>query len=343
MAAAATPDGRGYWLVTRTAGSWPSATPASTARSGRRSTTRSSASRRPRTAGLLDRLQLGKVFHFGDAGYYGSAGATSAAQAVVAMAATPDGGGYWLAEGERQRRPLRRRGASRRLAGESQVAGGRTSPSPRTAPGTGWPQRRHGPELRARAVGHGSLTGVPPQLARHLDRRHAGRRRPPPLQYPSGLVRLRHQLAPVQRTDVARARWRCPGRPLIPPGRPTTPSPSSESTDGPSARRTLPAARRSAGPKAAKGTDGAPYDLYMFLNSPPPSDTIDQQGPTGSCDSFSGAKQSACLAYNYGYNSAQGAVAYAATRRAPPRRCGGSTSRTTSAASTGRATRRSTR
>jgi len=68
--------------------------------------------------------------------------------------------------------------------------------------------------------------------------------------------------------------------------------------------------------KSAKGTNGAPYDLYMFLNSPAATDTIDLEGPYGSCDSFSGAKQSACLAYNYGYNSAQGAVAYAATQGA---------------------------
>jgi len=66
----------------------------------------------------------------------------------------------------------------------------------------------------------------------------------------------------------------------------------------------------------AVGTNGAPYDLYMFLNSPSPSDTIDQQGPFGTCDDFSGSQQATCLAYNYGYNSAQAAMGYAASQGA---------------------------
>ncbi len=38
----------------------------------------------------------GGIFSFGDAGYYGSTGATALNQAIVGMAPTPDGGGYWL-------------------------------------------------------------------------------------------------------------------------------------------------------------------------------------------------------------------------------------------------------
>ena len=66
----------------------------------------------------------------------------------------------------------------------------------------------------------------------------------------------------------------------------------------------------------AKATGGAPYNLYMFLNSPTSSDTIDLQGPSGTCDDFSGAKQATCLAYNYGYNSAEMAMQYAACQGA---------------------------
>ena len=54
---AATPDGRGYWLVTADGG----------------------------------------VFAFGDAAFEGSMGGTHLQCAVVGMAATPDGRGYWLA------------------------------------------------------------------------------------------------------------------------------------------------------------------------------------------------------------------------------------------------------
>ncbi|MHB1535541.1 MAG: hypothetical protein ACYC1D_13215, partial [Acidimicrobiales bacterium] len=36
------------------------------------------------------------IFAFGDANYYGSTGNIHLNQPVVGMAATPDGGGYWL-------------------------------------------------------------------------------------------------------------------------------------------------------------------------------------------------------------------------------------------------------
>ena len=64
------------------------------------------------------------------------------------------------------------------------------------------------------------------------------------------------------------------------------------------------------------GTEGAPYELYMFLNSPSPSDTTDQQGPAGTCSAVAAAGQPACLAYNYGYNAAQAAVEYASSQGA---------------------------
>ncbi|MGA3216005.1 MAG: hypothetical protein ABSD97_10005, partial [Acidimicrobiales bacterium] len=66
----------------------------------------------------------------------------------------------------------------------------------------------------------------------------------------------------------------------------------------------------------AKDTNGAPYNLYMFLNSPTSSDTIDQQGPKGTCDEFTGTEQQSCLAYNYGFNSAEEAMAYAGSQGA---------------------------
>jgi hypothetical protein len=66
----------------------------------------------------------------------------------------------------------------------------------------------------------------------------------------------------------------------------------------------------------AQGTGGAPYDLYMFLNSPTSSDTIDQQGPAGTCSQLSATSQPGCLAYNYGYNAAQAAVEYASSEGA---------------------------
>ena len=56
MGIAATPDGKGYWLVAADGG----------------------------------------VFAFGDAGFYGSTGGKKLNAPIVGMAATPDGKGYWL-------------------------------------------------------------------------------------------------------------------------------------------------------------------------------------------------------------------------------------------------------
>ena len=53
---AATPDGKGYWLVASDGG----------------------------------------IFGFGDARFYGSTGSMPLNKPIVGMAATPDGGGYWL-------------------------------------------------------------------------------------------------------------------------------------------------------------------------------------------------------------------------------------------------------
>ena len=53
---AATPDGKGYWLVASDGG----------------------------------------IFAFGDAAFHGSTGAIHLNQPIVGMASTPDGGGYWL-------------------------------------------------------------------------------------------------------------------------------------------------------------------------------------------------------------------------------------------------------
>jgi hypothetical protein len=53
---AATPDGRGYWLVASDGG----------------------------------------IFAFGDAYFYGSTGAMTLNQPIVGMRGTPDGNGYWL-------------------------------------------------------------------------------------------------------------------------------------------------------------------------------------------------------------------------------------------------------
>ncbi len=56
MGMAATPDGKGYWLVASDGG----------------------------------------IFNYGDAAFFGSTGSIHLNQPIVGMAATPDGKGYWL-------------------------------------------------------------------------------------------------------------------------------------------------------------------------------------------------------------------------------------------------------
>ena len=85
----------GRWRPT--AGSSPSAMPASTAPwEGPRSTNRSWAWRRPRVAnGYWEVAADGGIFSFGDARFYGSMGGTPLNQPIVGMAATPTANGYW--------------------------------------------------------------------------------------------------------------------------------------------------------------------------------------------------------------------------------------------------------
>jgi hypothetical protein len=62
------------------------------------------------------------------------------------------------------------------------------------------------------------------------------------------------------------------------------------------------------------GKGGAPYELYLFMNSPgtnAAATSIYANGPRGACASESGNAQQVCIAYNYGYNGAKDAYAYA--------------------------------
>jgi hypothetical protein len=64
----------------------------------------------------------------------------------------------------------------------------------------------------------------------------------------------------------------------------------------------------------AAGANGASYQLYLFLNSPGTNagaTRLYAHGPKGSCGSFTGPKRLDCIAYNYGFNGAAAAVAYA--------------------------------
>ena len=94
---AATPDGGGYWLVASDGGVFSSVTPILRITGGMGHTRLGG-----RYGGHPDRAATGAaadggVLPFGDAGFFGSAAGHPLAAPVVGMAATPSGGGYWLA------------------------------------------------------------------------------------------------------------------------------------------------------------------------------------------------------------------------------------------------------
>jgi hypothetical protein len=66
--------------------------------------------------------------------------------------------------------------------------------------------------------------------------------------------------------------------------------------------------------KDAAGSLGAPYSLYLFVNSPDTSaeaGTMEASGPRGNCATLTGKAKALCAAYNYGFNGASQALAYA--------------------------------
>jgi glucose/arabinose dehydrogenase len=96
---AATPSGKGYWLVASDGGIFNYG---DAGFFGSRGGQRLNApivgmAATPSGRGYWLVASDGGIFNYGDAGFHGSAGGLSLNRPVVAMAATPSGGGYWLA------------------------------------------------------------------------------------------------------------------------------------------------------------------------------------------------------------------------------------------------------
>ncbi len=95
---AASPTGRGYWLVARDGGvfSFGDARFLGSTGALRLNKPIVGMSSTPSGSGYFFVASDGGVFTFGDATFRGSTGAVPLAQPIVAMAATPSGRGYWL-------------------------------------------------------------------------------------------------------------------------------------------------------------------------------------------------------------------------------------------------------
>ena len=380
-----TPDRKGYWLDRRRRQRVPVRRRRVRGRR-RRQGAGGPGRRRRRDAGRRAATGSsppgGGVLPFGDARSYGSI-ADPLNDRVVAIVATPDGRGYWIASSggqvfnfgdasfygsaevaspaagrrhgrhARRRRLLARRAtgarrppsatppACRRRPRSSRRRPPSGSPSPRTAPGTGWPSRTARSSTSAPPTAHGSLTTVPrtsPVTSIAAMPVVAGRLAPASTR--AGIVRLRHQLAPVHRAAVARRRSPLPGPPSYPAGT-LDYTVAVVGVDGWAVGVDNPclAAEVAVGRAGAKGTDGAPVrplHVPQLARRRPTRST--RQGPDGTCAEFSGSRAGDLPRLQLRLQLGRGSPCSTPARRAPRRRCGGSTSRTTSAASTGRAT-----
>ena len=207
-----------------------------------------------RRQGVLDRVPAtGGSSTSATPSSYGSLSSQAIAATIVAIAATPDGGGYWLAEANgnvarlRRRRPTcnrpRRRPSSRRVVGNGR--------HPRRHRAPGWPSRTAPSSTSAPPSAHGSLTDVPPTSPVTSIAAMPVAPVPSPLRYPAG--RFGYDINWPQCAGPTSSEDRpAPRAARHPAGHAsTTPSPSSASTDGRSARPTRACRPRSPGQRKA--------------------------------------------------------------------------------------------
>ncbi len=95
---AATPDGKGYWLVASDGGIFTFGDAAFYGSTGAMHLNKPivGMAATPDGKGYWLVASDGGIFTFGDAAFYGSTGAITLNKPIVGMAATPDGEGYWL-------------------------------------------------------------------------------------------------------------------------------------------------------------------------------------------------------------------------------------------------------
>ena len=305
-----TPDGQGYWLCTasgvvRAYGDAPSipSLPASYA-----GPPIVAFAVLPGGTGALVVNSAGDVYPLGKAGSYGSLAGHALPHPIVSMALTPDGRGYWLVDS----------------AGDVYAFGDASSP---LAP----------PALSSAVVG---IAAAPGGIGGYWLVTSAGTLvaagapsggAPPPSASSSPVVAIAATV-PLASTQFS----------PYPPGsygydvswpQCNSKSPSEAgSLPGPpfavafvgvdgwafgADNNCLQAEISWAEQARLPGSSVAPqYQLYIFLNSPSGVNSTDSSGPAGSCQKLTSPKRAACYAYNYGYNSAVGALAYAASQGA---------------------------
>ena len=106
---AATPDGKGYWLVASDGGIFAFGDAAFYGSTGAMTLNKPivGMAATPDGKGYWLVASDGGIFAFGDAAFYGSTGAMTLNKPIVGMAATPDAVGYWLVASRRRHFRLR--------------------------------------------------------------------------------------------------------------------------------------------------------------------------------------------------------------------------------------------
>lgn len=315
VAMAATPDGGGYWAVSA-GGTVVAEGDARFFGSATREHVGHSVvgvTPTPDGGGYWLTTRQGGVYPFGDARWLGTTSGPSRSP-LVGLAPTADGGGYWLAYadgtvlafGDAPAEPSTTAAPSSRVASIAGLANGRgywLATATGTVAATG------------QAVSHGGLagTGASSVVAVLATRAVGGPGSPAPTHltgdpYRRGFVGY----------DVSN--WQCAPR-----------SPSLASSSLPT--RAGFAVLQVAGwldssangclaselAWSARAARGGPQALYLFVNAPPSSPAAaaqDATGPAGRCVAVVAAARASCRAYNYGYNGATRAAAYARSQGA---------------------------
>ncbi|HET9091021.1 MAG TPA: hypothetical protein VFN50_01340 [Acidimicrobiales bacterium] len=244
----------------------------------------------------------GDVYPVGGATNYGSLAKTAISSPVTAMTRTPDGRGYWIADEKGQVFAF----------GDAGRVGLKSSPSTpvvslATASGTGY--------WAATATGQVFAGGTAPWEGRL-----------PSTSLPAGVrvAAIVPAARPAVRNSVSLAgsvgfdvNWpQCAPRGSLRVGSLPTLSGRSVAVVGVDgwAIGSYNSCLRAEVAWAARAS--AHYQLYMFINSPASATDGGQSGPDGLCSAKTGSARQHCIAYNYGYNAATRAVAYAASRGA---------------------------
>jgi hypothetical protein len=308
-------DNEGYWLVTATGGvfSFGRAAYCGGANTRHRTGPIVGIAGTPDGAGYWLVTTRGDVYSFGDAGFFGSGVHVRTRVPVVAMATTPDGKGYWLAYAN----------GSVRNYGDARFFGSAV--------------HRHltAPIVSIAATPDGGgywLVGSTGRMANYGDAPFFGSLAHTPPKPPVTVVAVlgTHELTQVSTSpyapgalgyDVSDFQCKKTGSPLAKTSLPPQAGIAVIEVVGwlDSAQNPCLAAEASWATQAVAGTDpgGIPYSLYLFMNSPD-TDALAQQmeasGPAGVCAQLPTGAQAACQAYNYGYNGASDAIAYASSQ-----------------------------